>query len=94
VTETPSPTIEERLAALEVLATVPVILEPGATLIIRVADLTPDQIRDYQQALDFEHEHGHFPPTIVVYGDELAAARPKPGADAITALTDRALELT
>lgn len=73
----PPPTIEERLAALEVLATVPVILGPGETLIIRTTDLTPNQMREYQQALDYEHECGHFPfQAVVVHGDELAAARP------------------
>jgi hypothetical protein len=72
------PTIEERLAALEVLGTAPVRLEPGETLIIRTTDLTPNQIREYQQALDYEHECGHFPfQSVVVHGDELAAARPK-----------------
>ena len=77
MTVTPVPTIEERLAALEVLATVPVILGPGETLIIRVADLTPNQQWEYQKNLDWRHENGHLPfRAIVVCGDELAAARP------------------
>jgi hypothetical protein len=78
VTETPSPTIEERLAALEVLGTVPFILSAGDVLIIRTTDLTPNQIREYQGALDYEHETGRFPfQAVVVHGDELAAARTK-----------------
>jgi hypothetical protein len=79
VTETPSPSIEERLAALEVLASVPVILGPGETLIIRVTDLTPNQVREYQDALDYREADGILPfRAIVVYGHELAAARAAP----------------
>ncbi len=79
MTGTPAPTAGERLAALEVLGSVPVILGPGETLIIRVTDLTPGQQQEYQEALDWRHDHGHLPfRAIVVYGDELAAARPAP----------------
>ena len=79
MTETPSPSIEERLAALEVLAAVPVILGPGETLIIRANDLTPSQMHEYQRILDDWHRSGDLPfRAIVVIGDELAAAKAKP----------------
>lgn len=79
MTEAPAPTIEERLAALEVLGSVPVILGPGETLIIRTTDLNPSQMRDYQEHLDGWHQCGELPfRAIVVHGDELAAAGPAP----------------
>lgn len=82
MTGTPTPSIEERLAALEVLGTVPVILGPGETLIIRVTDLTPNQIREYQDDLDYREADGILPfRAIVVYGNELAAARTADGPE-------------
>lgn len=79
VTAEPPPTIEERLAALEVLATVPVILGPGEALIIRTTDLNPNQMCEYQESLDYRYEVDDLPfRVIVVHGDELAAARPAP----------------
>jgi hypothetical protein len=80
VTETASPTIEERLAALEVLAAAPpVIIGSGETLVIKSPDeWTPNQVRDYQESLDFRYEHEDLPfRVIVVHGDPVAVARPK-----------------
>jgi hypothetical protein len=90
VTGTPTPSIEERLAALEVLAAIPVILGPGETLIIRVTDLTPNQRHEYQQFLDDWHRSGELPfRAIVVIGDELAAARTKPNPAAPPTLAEQ-----
>ena len=90
MTESPSPSIEERLAALEVLASVPVILGPGETLIIRVTDLTPNQQREYQDALDHWHADGRLPfRAVVVHGDELAAARTRPNPAASPTLAEQ-----
>lgn len=51
---------------------VPVVVKPGDALVIRKADLTPDQMREYQQALDYWHEDGHLPFRVFVFvGDEL-----------------------
>lgn len=50
----------------------PVVVKPGDALVIRKADLTPDQAREYQQALTCWHERGDLPfPVFVFVGDEL-----------------------
>lgn len=49
-------------------------LKPGETLIIRVSDLTPTQVQQYQEHLEAVIEHaGLDVRVLVVMGDELAA---------------------
>lgn len=51
----------------------PLTLKPGETLIIRVSDLTPNQVQYYQESLDAAIEHrGLDLRALIVYGDELA----------------------
>ena len=45
---------------------------PGETLVLRLRDLTPMQIREYQDAMDSATEYGIIPfKVLVVFADEL-----------------------
>jgi hypothetical protein len=57
------------------LAHTALVIKPGETLIIRVKDWRPDQVREYQEALDGATEHLGWPKAIVIAGDELAVAQ-------------------
>jgi hypothetical protein len=58
------------------------VVAPGETLVIRVSDLTPNQMREYQESLTQQHEWGSLPfRCLVVYGDELGVRRAEPGDD-------------
>jgi hypothetical protein len=49
------------------------IVKPGETLIIRTKSLTPQQMREYQHALDDFAEYRQLPfQVLVVHGDDLA----------------------
>lgn len=51
------------------------IVRPGETLVIRVTDLTPEQMAGYQDRLNVAHEYGFIPfRCLVVYGEELGVA--------------------
>jgi hypothetical protein len=53
------------------------VLGPGEVLVIRMADWTPGQVREYQQVLDQWHFDGDLPfRAIVVFGDEMAVVKP------------------
>jgi hypothetical protein len=51
------------------------VVAPGETLIIRVKDWRPDQVREYQEALDGATQHLGWPKAIVVAGDEIGVAQ-------------------
>ena len=51
------------------------VIAPGETLVIRTTDLTPNAMREYQEALDAWYENGRLPfRCIVLHGDGLAVA--------------------
>jgi len=53
-----------------------VVVRPGETLILRVADLTPNQVRELQDWVDGMREYYHLPfQTIVLPGDELGVVQ-------------------
>lgn len=51
------------------------VVAPGETLVVRAPDLTPAQIREFMDALNWGDENGPYLPfrTVVVPGDELGA---------------------
>ncbi len=51
------------------------IVAPGETLIVRAPDLTPNQAREFMDALNWGDENGPYLPfrTVVVPGEELGA---------------------
>ena len=69
----------ERLTADEARALMrefAVVVRPGETLILRVADLTPNQVRELQEAVDDMTRFRGLPfQTIVLPGDELGVAQ-------------------
>lgn len=65
-------------AARELLRDHLTVLGPGEVLVIRTADWTPSQAREYQRALDAWHYDGGLPfRAIVVHGDEMAVVKPE-----------------
>lgn len=53
------------------------VVKPGETLVIRVSDLTPNQMREYQQAIDQALEWRQLPfQCLVVYAEELGVVQP------------------
>ena len=55
------------------------VVRPGEALVVRMADLTPQQHREYQRAVHDWHEAGDLPfPVFIFVGDELGTA---PAAD-------------
>lgn len=68
----PEPTLTLDEVRQLIRDTTPVVVKPGESLVIRKADLTPDQQREYQQALDYWHQDGKLPFRVFVFvGDEL-----------------------
>ena len=52
------------------------VVRPGEALVVRMADLTPAQLREWQQALDAWHEDGKLPFRVFVFiGDELGVMK-------------------
>lgn len=59
------------------------IVKPGETLVVRVSDLTPSQVHEYQDALNRNFEQGFIPfRALVVYGDALGVVSASAGHDA------------
>jgi hypothetical protein len=62
------------------LAHAGLVLKPGETLILRVKDWPPAQVRNYQAALSDATEYAGWPRVILVTGDEMGVAQaPEPG---------------
>jgi hypothetical protein len=52
------------------------VVKPGEALVVRIADLTPNQHREYQQAVREWHERGDLPFQVFIFiGDELGVVR-------------------
>lgn len=57
------------------------VVGPGEVVLIRVSDLTPAQMVDYQRSFNEQHDCGAIPfRAFVVYGDEVAKVAPEPAA--------------
>ena len=55
------------------------VVKPGETLIIRTTDLTPVQMREWQDYFEREADGGYIPfRVLVVHGDELGIAETAP----------------
>ncbi len=48
------------------------IVKPGETLVVRCKDLSPRQLYELQDSLDYANTHSDWPKIIAVPGDELA----------------------
>lgn len=51
------------------------IVKPGEWLVVRVTDLTPSQMREYQLIMNEQHDAGWLPfRVLIVHGNELGIA--------------------
>ena len=51
------------------------VVKPGETLVIRVTDLSPMQMREYQAICNVNYDEGFLPfRCLIVHGDELGVA--------------------
>ena len=73
----PDPLTEDEVRQL--LRECVTVVKPGEALVVRMAGLTPDQHREWQDAVRAWREHGDLPfPVFIFIGDELGTA---PAAD-------------
>lgn len=78
------PEIDEEALLAAVLKVISghAVVKPGETLVIRHSQWTPEQAEQYQQWMDYQHDHGKIPfRALVVIGEELGVVRPDPFTD-------------